>query len=205
MSCKKQSNHWKKIMEYAEIGAPRFDGKNYTLWNKRMKTFLQAQGCDVWKAVVDGYTSPTTPPTVKDGKKLSKNNSKAKGTIMSSLVDSVFVKVMHCHSAKDIWDKLQNIYEGDAKVKGAKLEIFRATFEQLKMKEDEDIAAYLLRFDEVVNINKGLGVEVDDSVVVQKVLRSIPMRFDSKISTLEEISDLGTLGMDELHGIFTTY
>jgi hypothetical protein len=43
-----------------------------------------------------------------------------------------------------IWDKLQNIYEGDAKVKGSKIQIFKAKFEQLKMKEDEDIAAYLL-------------------------------------------------------------
>jgi hypothetical protein len=51
---------------------------------------------------------------------------------------------MHCDSAKDIWDKIQNIYEGYAKVKGAKLEIFRAKFKQLKMKEDEYIATYLL-------------------------------------------------------------
>jgi hypothetical protein len=51
---------------------------------------------------------------------------------------------MHCDSAKDLWDKLQNIYEGYAKVKGAQLRIFRAKFETLKMKEDEDIATYLL-------------------------------------------------------------
>jgi hypothetical protein len=37
---------------------------------------------------------------------------------------------MHCDSAKDLWNKLQNIYEGDAKVKEAKLQIFRAKFEQ---------------------------------------------------------------------------
>ena len=42
-------------------------------------------------------------------------------------------------------------------------------------------------------------------MVVQKVLRSLPMRFDSKISALEEREDLGTLSMDELHGIFTVY
>jgi hypothetical protein len=51
---------------------------------------------------------------------------------------------MHRGSTKDIWDKLQNIYEGDAKVQGAKLQIFRANFEQLKIKEDEDIASYLM-------------------------------------------------------------
>jgi hypothetical protein len=71
-------------MEYTKIGAPIFDGQNYAFWNKRMKTFLQAQGFDVWKSVVDGYTTPTTPPTDKYGKKLSEKNSKAKGTILSS-------------------------------------------------------------------------------------------------------------------------
>jgi hypothetical protein len=87
-------------MEYAKIGAPRFDGQNYAFWNKRMQTFLQAHGFDVWQSVVDGYAAPTTPPTDKDGKKLSENNSKAKGTILSSLDDSIFVKVMHCKTCK---------------------------------------------------------------------------------------------------------
>jgi hypothetical protein len=34
--------------------------------------------------------------------------------------------------------------EGDAKVKGEKLQTFRSKFEQLKMKEDENIASYFL-------------------------------------------------------------
>jgi hypothetical protein len=51
---------------------------------------------------------------------------------------------MNYDNAKDLWDKIQNIYEGDAKVKGSKLQIFIDKFEQLKMKEDEYIASYLL-------------------------------------------------------------
>jgi hypothetical protein len=50
-----------------------------------------------------------------------------------------------------------------------------------------------------------LGEEIEESVIVQKVLRSLPMRFNPKISTLEEISDINSIRMDELHGIFTTY
>jgi hypothetical protein len=73
------------------------------------------------------------------------------------------------------------------------------------MKEDENIAAYFLRVDETVNAIIGLGEEIEESVIVQKVLRSLPMRFDPKISTLEERSDLNSISMDELHGIFTAY
>jgi hypothetical protein len=51
----------------------------------------------------------------------------------------------------------------------------------------------------------GLGEEIEEFVIVQKVLRSLPMRFDPKISALEERVDLDSISMDELHGIFTIY
>jgi hypothetical protein len=54
------------------------------------------------------------------------------------------------------------------------------------MNEEEIIAAYLLRVDEIVNIIIGLGETIDDQFIVQKVLRSLPMRFNPKISTLED-------------------
>ena len=49
------------------------------------------------------------------------------------------------------------------------------------MKEDEDSIAYLLRVDETVNEIIGLGEEIKEFVIVQKVLRSLPMRFDPNI------------------------
>ena len=71
--------------------------------------------------------------------------------------------------------------------------------------EDENIETYFLWVDETMNAIKGLGEEIDESIIVQKVLRSLPMRFDPNISTLEEIIGLDSISMDELHGIFTTY
>ena len=82
---------------------------------------------------------------------------------------------------------------------------YRGQFKQLKMKEDEDIVACFLRVDETMNEIIGLVEEIEESVIVQKVLRSLPMRFNPKISTLEERSDLNSISMDELHGIFIAY
>ena len=110
---------------------------------------------------------------------------------------------MHCKITKEIWDKVQLIYERDAKVKQTKLQIQRGQFENLKMKEEENISKYLLRVDEIVNTVKGLGEQVDETIIVQKVLRSLPKRFYSKVSTLEDRENLNKLTMDELHGILT--
>jgi hypothetical protein len=40
---------------------------------------------------------------------------------------------------------------------------------------------------------------------VQKVIRSLHLRFDAKLCSIEEIKDLKKLTMDEMHGILTTY
>jgi hypothetical protein len=125
-------------------GIPQFDGHKYVFWSIRMKTYIQAEGFEIWQSIVDGYTTPTVSSTNDKAMKLGHNNSKATNSLVNGLGESVFTKVAHCKSAKEIWDKLQNIYEGDSKVKEAKLQTYRGQFEKLKMKEDENIAAYFL-------------------------------------------------------------
>ena len=76
---------------------------------------------------------------------------------MAILARTIFVKAMHCKTTKEIWDKLQTIYEGDTKVKRAKLQNFKTQFESLKMKEEENILEWVERIDEIVNAIQELG------------------------------------------------
>ena len=45
--------------------------------------------------------------------------------ILSGLAEADFVKVMHLESTKEMWDKLVSSYEGNEKVKDAKLQTYR--------------------------------------------------------------------------------
>jgi hypothetical protein len=73
------------------------------------------------------------------------------------------------------------------------------------MKYEENVAAYILHFVEIINTIRGLGEKVEGSIILRNVLRSLPLRFDAKFSTIEEMKDLDPLTMDELHGILTAY
>ena len=91
-----------------------------------MKLFPQSQGLDVWMAVENGYTRPTTTPlTSATERRLMECNAKSLYVIQGGVIGSEFVKVMHCTSAKETWDKLKNVYEGDGKVKRANLQTYR--------------------------------------------------------------------------------
>ena len=109
-----------------------------------MNIYIQTQGFEIWQSIVDGYTTPTVPPTNDKAVKLGQNNSKDTNALLNGLSEMIFTKVAHCKSTKEIWDKLRNIYEGDSKVKAAKIQTYKGQFEQLKMKEDVNIAAYIL-------------------------------------------------------------
>jgi hypothetical protein len=82
-------------------------------------------GFDVWKYVENGYTTPTTPPTDIVGKKICNDKSSAANAILGGLTNHIFVKIMHCNPSKEIWHKLEVIYERDIKVKEFKLQTYR--------------------------------------------------------------------------------
>jgi hypothetical protein len=71
--------------------------------------------------------------------------------------------------------------------------------------EEENIVEYLQRVDEIISSLKELGEELKDKPIVQNILRPLPMRYDAKISTLEDRTYLDKLTVDELHGILTAY
>lgn len=73
------------------------------------------------------------------------------------------------------------------------------------MKEDENIAAYFQRVDEVTNPLKWLGDPIDKKVIVWNVLKTLPAIFNPKDFALEDRSYFSNLSMDEIHGILTAY
>eukprot|EP00253_Pinus_taeda_P007620 PITA_07620 len=182
-----------------------FDGTNFVYWKVRVTAYLQSLGTEVWDIIETGYTFPSATPTDPKEKRKYETNAKAVNTLLGCLSQSEFVKVMQYKSTKEIWDKIVLSYEGDDHVKRAKLQTLRIQYENIKMYNDESVANYFLRVDEIVNCMKNLGEEIKEAVVVEKVLRPLSPRFESKVSAIEEKENLQYLKMSQLHGILTTY
>jgi hypothetical protein len=183
---------------------PLFDGTNFSFWKIRMRTHLMSLGANVWDFIETGYVKPIVLASKYDKMEFS-FNAKEMNAIISGLVEVEFVKIMHYDSTKVMWDKLISSYEGNEKVKEAKLQTHRLKFEQLKMDEEETASKYLLRIEALVNTMKGLGENIDEPFLVQKILRSLLDRFNSKVSTIDEITDLKTLTLDQLLGTLIAY
>ena len=139
---------------------PMFEGDDYAFWSIKMKNYLVSIGLDVQALVLQEYNIPKAIPSEAKDKKKFWEHAKALNTLQVGLSKNVLTKVLTCDSAKQLWDKLENIYAGDSKVKRAKLQTLKAQFEGLKMKEEENISEYFERVDNIVNVVRGLGQEV---------------------------------------------
>jgi hypothetical protein len=90
-------------------GIPPFYGSNFEYWSNRMETYLKDLGVDVWFSIVSGYNALKKPKTAAQ-KEARRVNKLEMDTILDGLTDSVKSKVGSCASAKELWDKLQDIY-----------------------------------------------------------------------------------------------
>ena len=66
------------------------------------------------------------------------------------------------------------------------------------MKESESIKEYSDRLLSIVNRVMLLGTELSDSITVEKVLVTVPKRYEASITTLENTRDLSKITLAEL-------
>ena len=88
------------------------------------------------------------------------------------------------------WNILETSYQGVSKVKTVKLQNLRRYFENLKMKDSESIDAFMTQVMSVVNLLRQYGDNIDNKRVIEKVLRSLPKKFEPVVIPIEEFKFL---------------
>ncbi len=71
-------------------------------------------------------------------------------------------------------------------MKTARLLSYKSHFEFLKMEDEKDVASFFQHIDEIINTIRGIRQKMEEKDAILKILRSLPMRFDAKVSTLKE-------------------
>jgi hypothetical protein len=185
-------------------------GKNYEFWSLRMRSFLQAQEC--WDPVDLGYVEPdpadlsamTNQQRIAQATQRNREN-KAKFWIQNSVDDSIFSKITGAGTSKQAWDILKSSYQGNDRVKTVKLQTLRMQFETLRMTESENVDQFMTRVMGIVNQIRLTGEAITDQRIVEKVLRSLPKKFEMVVTTILESKDLSRFSTDELIGSLVTH
>ena len=87
-------------------------------------------------------------------------------------------------SAKERWDILQTMFEDSSDVKCNKLLTFTSRFKNLHMLEEESLFDFYTKLCDIGNKSFVLGEKILESVLVIKIIRSLPVGSNPKPLTL---------------------
>ncbi|GJS67752.1 retrovirus-related pol polyprotein from transposon TNT 1-94 [Tanacetum coccineum] len=150
---------------------PVFSGTHYHIWAVKMKTYLKSQG--LWKVVKTDESTLALGenPTVAQLRTYDTVSLKKDNVLIclhSSIADQIFTSIMDLETSKAI------------------------------MKDEELVKDYSARMMDVVNQMRLHGEVMKDQKVVEKMMISVPPKFEAKISAIEESCDLDTLTVSGL-------
>ena len=78
-------------------------------------------------------------------------------------------------------------------------------YELFSMKDFESIVEMFLRFLVIVNELEALGKTYTEVEKVVNILRSLPKKWETKVTTIQEAKDLTKLSLEKLIGSLMTY
>ncbi|KAH0717533.1 hypothetical protein KY285_013564 [Solanum tuberosum] len=191
-----------------------FNGKHFSHWKVRMKTFIKSYDVKVWRVIkvgdipipisntsdeIQSSVTPSLENYTNEQMEIIQINSKAKNVLYNAISGEEYEKISCCDTAKEMWDKLEVTYEGTDKVKETIISLLVYEYELFQMKEGETIEGMFARLSKIIGELKASGKIYPLIEHIRRVLRSLPPQWHAKVVALESMN-LNTLTYDEVRG-----
>ncbi|XP_022637664.1 uncharacterized protein LOC111241828 [Vigna radiata var. radiata] len=178
------------------VNLPILTKKNWDRWSAQMRILFKFHDVsDVVESDCQEFASGTTD----EQKVISKKKDNKALFIIHQCVDDVhFEKIRNVTTAKEAWNILVRSHAGSEKIKRVKLQILRRQYELLQMEDGDRIGEYFNKILTITNQMKGCGESITELMIIEKIMRSLPQKFDPKVVAIELSKDLSKMQIEEL-------
>ncbi|KAK9744101.1 hypothetical protein QE152_g8053 [Popillia japonica] len=115
----------------------------------------------------------------------TKANSKAKKRLVLSLDTQPLLRVATCETAKDVWNKLHQIYDNQS---AENIDLLRNKFHNIEWEWSGGVQGHLAKFDEIQTKMTMLKKPIDEGDMCARLLQTLPKEFDHIYVTWHDLS-----------------
>ena len=198
---------------------PMLVRSEYNIWQRRMSHVLAQQNTGCWKSVIFGPHVPMVPstedPKVQEPKKLENYSdqdfqkieldAKAFSIVAMALPNDIYAGLLHCNSAKELWDALKEQFGGTEEVIENNREILNQQYETFSHVKGESLTQQFERFNCLISELKLVGLTYPHSTLNHRFLRSLPDKWDTIAIVMRNSIGFKDLSLTQLHGKLLTY
>ncbi|KAL9269499.1 Glyceraldehyde-3-phosphate dehydrogenase GAPCP2, chloroplastic-like protein [Drosera capensis] len=128
---------------------------------------------------------------------IREKDKKTRAYILQAIPEDMLLQIEKKKTAKEIWESLKTRYLGTDRVKKARLQTLKGEFDALRMKEQESIDDFTEKFSGMSSRFFSLGVDLDDVVLVKKLLDCVHDRYFTVIAVIEQFFNFETMPFEE--------
>jgi hypothetical protein len=188
---------------------PVFYGEDYSMWSVKMKGHLTSLHKSIWDVVEYGAHVPQVGDKDYDSDEADQIrhfNSQATTILLASLSREEYNKVHGLETAKDIWDVLKTVHEGDEVTKITKRETIEGELGRFILNQGEEPQAMYNRLKTLVNQVRNLGsTKWDDHEMVKVILRSLVFRNPTQVKLIRGDPRYKLMSPKEVIGKFMSF
>nr|GEU58184.1 DUF4219 domain-containing protein/UBN2 domain-containing protein [Tanacetum cinerariifolium] len=183
----------------------------FYFWKALFEIYVKSKDIDLWQVIKNGdfyyevgdsetklmKETPYKLLKYDQKKKLSKNDE-AKMTLYNALPYKEYERVFMCKNAREVWHIPIITHQGNSQVKNCKIDLITQEYEKFSISNEETIDSGFTRFNAIVTSLNFLDSNYSSKNHVRKFLRTLPLKWRSKVIAIEEAKYLATLPLDEL-------
>ncbi|XP_078433074.1 uncharacterized protein LOC144704507 [Wolffia australiana] len=169
----------------AGTGFPMLTKTNYSEWALLMRVKLKARL--LWSAIEEGGAEPHEEMQVVDA-------------LCSAVPSEMWPVIAEKETAKEAWEAIATMRIGDDRVRKTSAQNLRRQFDLATFKEGECVEDYTLRLNSMASTLTTLGNKIEETQVVEKIIRSVPQRFRQIVVAITTLLDVSTLTVADLTG-----
>jgi len=188
---------------------PMFNGdpEMFYWWKTKMYSHIMGMDDELWDILEEGVgdlkldeegAALDRKAHTAEQKKLDKKHHTIRGILVAALPHKEYLKMSDKSTTKAMFTSLCSLYEGNKKVREAKVPELVHQYKLFRMKEDENIETMYSRFQTLVSGLQILKKSYVASDHVNKIMRSLPAKWRPKVTAIEEAKDLNTLSVEDL-------
>lgn len=144
-------------------------------WKFQIKILLEANDC---YDVVSGEFAKPVDNDENYATKIvewKKKDIKAKGVIATSIGQQPTLHIMQSKNSCEMWNNLHGVYEQKSSVS---IHHLQQKFYAFTRNDTDDVATHISKIEELVQQLSDLGVEICESMVVSRVLTTLPSQLN---------------------------
>ncbi|XP_076891315.1 uncharacterized protein LOC143542660 [Bidens hawaiensis] len=197
---------------------PKLVREEFVMWKQRMKDFLFVFDAALWRSITNGPYVPTnvysgtgtavpkheSSYTLEDVKKMDVDR-KAHAILTRALSNEIYKGLIHCKSAKELWDSLCEQYEETPDIICKRTQLVIQQYEQFGYISGESMTQQFERFMSLVSELKFYGKYYENDCLVNKFMRSLPSCWRTYTEVIGNYKDLTKMTLTQLHGHLKTY